>query len=188
MTSLPRCARCLYWIVPIALSMTTTTVSANQSFARPLQVGFETTICTAPGEKVQWLYAPALNVAWTVNDKMSVGIQRLTFGSVPLAAGDRFHFGLTPYIEHFKFISSRTQLFGQLGLAWQTRSGADLQRSVGWALSGSAGARRWMHPNVSIGAMVGVMDVLSAGWATSPRVLPGGAIMVSLGFMLEGHF
>jgi hypothetical protein len=163
---------------------------ADASLAQdyPLQVGFEMTFSTAPGEQLQLLYAPALNVAYAITNQMSVGLNRLTFGTIALAAGERSHFGLTPYVERSRFIAYKTQLFGQFGAAWQTRSGANLPGSTGFALSVAGGVRRWLAPHFSIGGVARVLDVLSTGWAMNPRILPSGAIVVSLGFMLEGHF
>ena len=155
---------------------------------RPLQLGGEVAISSAPGQTEDtWLYAPAFNAAYRILPGYSVGVGRLTFGSVPLAAGSRGHFGLTPYVEHYRFVRPSTQLFAQVGVGWQSRWGAGLPSATGIALMAAGGVRGWITPAVSVGAFMRATDVLSAAWAMSPRVLPSGAITLSLGFMLEAH-
>ena len=175
-------------LIPLVLGLFATLDGRADSARRhPVQVGFELAVSSASGEQLQWLYAPAGNLAFTILPGYSVGLQRITGGSVPLAAGERGHFGLTPYVERYHFLRPGSQVFAQAGIGWQSRWGAGLPSATGLALAVAGGFRGWLTPRFSIGAMARVVDVLSNGWAMTPRVLPSGAIVVSLGFMLEGH-
>lgn len=164
------------------------TAEANAARQRPLEFGFATSFSTVAADDDRlWLYVPSFHGGYTLSDELSVGVQRITWGTNALATGERSMFGATPYIERYMFLNPSMQLYGQLGLAWQTRSGANLESAMGLALSASVGARHWIARRFTLGYVVRAFDVLTDGYAMCPRVLPGGALVFSGGFSLEFH-
>jgi len=162
--------------------------AGNPAQNYPLLLGFEMGFASAGDTDTQWLYAPALNVGWTTRRNLAVGIQTLTFGWPPTAAGERFFIGGTPYVENYRFLGGgKSQVFGQLALPFQSRSGAGLSQAFGVGLQLGLGGRYWITPQFSLGLHVRATRVMSSGFAMNPRIVPTGAIIISSGFMLEGH-
>lgn len=155
---------------------------------RPLSLGLVGVFSMVPGGSYpDGVTLGGIRVGYALDHRITVGITDLMVSGADTLGETRWGTTLGPYVEYGRFAASRFQVFGQLGVPAQLRTGAGQGAAVGFAPFLAAGFRYWAIDMLSLGLEARAQIVASEAYVTSSRVLPRGAVPTAAGMNLEFH-
>ena len=161
-------------------------VAAGASPGRPWRFGIDGQLSTVPSATESWegLFLLSLALSRELGPGLRAGINHVSIGTASLLTGDRAALMGGPFVEARAASLGGVEPFGAVGVPLQLRWGGGIDSQSGVAVYAGGGLRFRASEGLSLGVETRLTRVMTEAWLHTPKILPEGATIWSLGVML----